>query len=68
MDQNNQELIARSSEKQAPREPNSQEKDVANSDRTYWFAVNIAWVVFFMQMLLYMYLVFGPNFWMEFLK
>jgi hypothetical protein len=25
-------------------EPNTQEKGVANSDRTYWFAVNIAWV------------------------
>ncbi len=57
-------------EEQTPKrnEPSSHEKGGANSDHTYWLAVNIVWVVFTIQMLLYMYLVYGPDFWMEFFK
>lgn len=47
-------------------EPNSHEKAVVRSDRTYWLAVGIACLVFCIQMLLCMYLLFGPNFWLEF--
>ncbi len=68
MTQQNQKFIASSTDKQAPHDSNSPDKDRANSDRTYWFAVNIAWVVFVIQMLLCMYLRFGPDFWKEFFK
>ncbi len=47
---------------------NSQEQNVASSDRTYWVVVRIACVLFCVQLLLYMYLVYGPGFWRKFFE
>ncbi len=56
-------------EKQAPKnnKPNSHEKDVLSSGRTYWLAVVIACTVFCIQMLVSMCLVDGPDSWLEFI-
>ena len=48
--------------------PGSNEKGVASSERRYWIAVNIAWVLYCVLMLLCMYLVYGSDFWKEFFK
>ena len=38
------------------------------AERKYWFLVNLTWVFFCLLMLLFLYLVFGAWFWLNFFE